>query len=87
MGISFALVSGLKLDKLSTLECSKFWMWIYFRDILLIRISRGTNNCVQHVFEKKYVLHNEIFPHFKFLLPNERLDLCFFFFFIKDQRD
>ncbi len=27
-------------------------MGIYFRDILLIRISRGTNNCVQHVFEK-----------------------------------
>ncbi len=25
---------------------------IYFRDILLIRISRGANNCVQRVFEK-----------------------------------
>ncbi len=37
-----------------TLECSKLWIWmeIYFRDILLIRISRGTNNCVQRVFEK-----------------------------------
>ncbi len=31
-----------------TLECSKFWIWmgIYFRDILLIGISRGANNCV-----------------------------------------
>ncbi len=28
---------------------------IYFRDILLIRISRGANNCVQHVFEKKII--------------------------------
>ncbi len=37
-----------------TLVCSKLWIWmgIYFRDILLVRISRGANNCVQHVFEK-----------------------------------
>ncbi len=37
-----------------TLECSKLWIWmgIYFRDILLITISRGANNCVQCVFEK-----------------------------------
>ncbi len=36
-----------------TLELSKLWIWmgICFRDILLIRISRGNNNCV-HVFEK-----------------------------------
>ncbi len=27
-------------------------MRIYFRDILLLRISRGANNCVQRVFEK-----------------------------------
>ncbi len=35
-----------------TLESSKLWIWmvIYFRDILLIRISRGANNCVQRVF-------------------------------------
>ncbi len=35
------------------LECSKLWIWmgIYFRDILL-RISKGANNCVQRVFEK-----------------------------------
>ncbi len=38
-----------------TLECSKFWIWmgIYFRDILLIRISNGANKCVQCVFAKK----------------------------------
>ncbi len=37
-----------------TMECSKLWIWmgIHFRDILLIRISRGANNCVQRVFEK-----------------------------------
>ncbi len=38
-----------------TLECSKSWIWmgIYFRYILLIGISKGANNCVQRVFEKK----------------------------------
>ncbi len=43
-----------------TLECSKLWIWmvIYFRDILLIRISRGANNCVQRVFEKN-TFHND----------------------------
>ncbi len=30
--------------------------------ILLIRISRGTSNCVQHVFEKKHLFHNDISP-------------------------
>ncbi len=47
-----------------TLECSKLWIWmgIYFRDILLIRISRGANNCVQRVFEKKYLFHNDVSP-------------------------
>ncbi len=44
------------LDKfifIITLECSTLWIWmgIYFRDMLLIRISGGANNCVQHVFE------------------------------------
>ncbi len=28
----------------------------YFRDILLIRISRGANNCVQRIFEKNIYL-------------------------------
>ncbi len=51
-------------------------MRIYFRDILLIRISRGANNCVQRVFEKKHLLHYDISPQFKFLLSDERLDFC-----------
>ncbi len=60
-----------------TLECSKLWisMGINFRDILLIRFSRGANNCVQRAFEKT-LFHNDISPHFQFLLSNERLDLC-----------
>ncbi len=61
------------------LECSKLWIWmgIYFRDILLVRISKSANNCVQCIWEKH--LFHEIFPHFKFLLSNERLDFCDFF--------
>ena len=45
------------------LECSKLWIWmgIYFRDILLIRISRGAINCVQCVF-KKNIYFIMIFP-------------------------
>ncbi len=44
------------------LACS-FWIWmgIYFRYILLIRISRETSNYVQHVFEKKNI-YFIIFP-------------------------
>ncbi len=47
-----------------TLECSKLWIWmgIYFTDIWLIRISRGANNCVQCVFEKKNIYIIMIFP-------------------------
>ncbi len=37
-------------------------MGIYFRYILLIIISRGTSNCVQHVFEKKKVYFIMLFP-------------------------
>ncbi len=51
-------------------------MGIYFRDILLIRISRGTSYCVQHVFEKKHLFQNDISPHFKLLFSNESLDFC-----------
>ncbi len=36
-------------------------MGMYFRDILLLRISRGANNCVQRVFEKNIFVM--IFPH------------------------
>ncbi len=66
-----------------TLVCSKLWIWmgIYFRYILLIRISRGTSNCVQHVFEKKnkHLFHNDISPHFKFLFLQWSLDFWWFF--------
>ncbi len=54
-----------------TLECSKLWIWmgIYFRDILLIRISRGTNYCVQRVFEKTFFFHNDNSPIFNCFSP------------------
>ncbi len=46
----------------------------YFTHII---ISRGANNCVQCVFEKqKRLFNNDVSPHFKFLLSNERLDFC-----------
>ncbi len=37
----------------------------------------GANNCVQRVLEKNiyFIIY---FPHFKFLLSNERLDVCEF---------
>ncbi len=54
-----------------TLECSNFLIWIgiYFREISLKIISRGANNCVQRVFENFF--HNDISPHFKFVLSNK----------------
>ncbi len=58
-----------------TLECSKLgiWMGIHFRDILLIRISRGANNCVQCVFEKNIYFIMIFPPQLNFLIFNERL--------------
>ncbi len=52
-----------------TLECSKLWIWmrIYFRYILFIIVSRGANNCVQHVFEKN-IYFIMIFTPFKILI-------------------
>ncbi len=35
---------------------------------------------------EKYLFHNDIFPYFKFLLSNERLDF-FKILKIKDQKD
>ncbi len=45
-----------------TLECPKFWIWmgIYFRDILLIWMSRGANNCP--CIWEKHLFHNDISP-------------------------
>ncbi len=48
-------------------------MGIYY--ILLRRISSGAHNCVQRVFDKN-VFYNDISPHLKCLLSNERLDFC-----------
>ncbi len=50
--------------------CSKCVNMICFRNILLIRISMGANNCVQRVFEN--------LPHFQLFKFNERLDFCDF---------
>ncbi len=38
------------------LKCSKLWIWMwkYFRDILLIRISRGANTCPMWILEKPW---------------------------------
>ncbi len=36
---------------------------------------------------EKHLFRNDISPHFKFLLSNERLDFCDIYFFIKDQKD
>ncbi len=45
-----------------------------FQIYLIIQISRGTSNCVKHVFEKKHVYHYDTSPHFKFLFSDESLD-------------
>ncbi len=64
-----------------TLVCSKLWIWmgIYIRYILLIRISRGTNNCVQHVFENLYLFIIIFPPILNSYSPMKRLDFCDFF--------
>ncbi len=41
--------------------------WEYTSEIFYT-YSRGANNCVQRVFEKKHLFHNDI--------SNERLDVC-----------
>ncbi len=33
---------------------------------------------VANVYREKHLFHNDISPHFKFLLSNERLDFCDF---------
>ncbi len=52
-------------------------MWIYFRDILLIWISRGTDNCGQHALEKNIYLIMKFSQHLFFFI--DRLDFCEFF--------
>ncbi len=52
-------------------------MGIYFRDILLIRISRGTNNCVQRVFEKNIYFIMR-FPPFSIVLVQWKVRFLWF---------
>ncbi len=54
-------------------------MGIYFRDILLIRISRGANNCGQHSLEKNSYFTMRFSPHFQLFYFNDRLEFCDFF--------
>jgi len=52
-------------------------MGMYFRDIFLIKNSRGANNYGQIV--EKHLFHSVIYPHFQFFCFNERLEFCQFF--------
>ncbi len=52
---------------------------IYFRDILLTRISRGANNCGQHPLEKSSYVIMRFSPHFQLFYFNDRLEFCKFF--------
>ncbi len=54
-------------------------MGIYFRDILLTRISRGANNCGQHPLEKNIYFIMRFSPHFQLFYFNDRLEFCNFF--------
>ncbi len=54
-------------------------MGIYFRDILLTRISRGANNCGQHPLEKNIYFIMRFSPHFQLFYFNDRLEFCKFF--------
>ncbi len=55
------------------------WMGIYFRDILLIRISRGANNCGQHSLAKNIYFIMRFSPQFQLFYFNDRLEFCEFF--------
>ncbi len=52
---------------------------IYFRDILLTRISRGANNCGQHPLEKNSYFIMRFSPHFQLFYFNDRFEICNFF--------
>ncbi len=53
-------------------------MEIYFRDILLIIISRGANNCGQHSLQKNVYLITRFSPHFQLFYFNYSLE-CYEF--------
>ncbi len=54
-------------------------MGIYFRDILLTRISRGANNCGQHPLEKNIYFIMRFSPQIQLFYFNDRLEFCKFF--------
>ncbi len=54
-------------------------MGIYFRDILLISISRGANNCGQHSLEKNIYFIMRFFSPPSIVYFNDRLEFCEFF--------
>ncbi len=54
-------------------------MGIYFRDILLTRISRGANNCGLHPLEKNIYFIMRFSPHIQLFYFNDRLEFCKFF--------
>ncbi len=49
------------------------------QDILLIRISRGANNCGQYSLEKNIYFTMRFSPHFQLFYFNDRLEFCEFF--------
>ncbi len=53
--------------------------WEYTSEIiLLIRISRGANNCGQHSLEKNIYFIMRFSPHFQLFYFNDRLEFCEF---------
>ncbi len=54
-------------------------MGIFFRDILLIRISTGANNFGQHSSEKNIYLIMRFAPQYQLFYFNDGLELCEFF--------
>ncbi len=71
---------------LVTLVCYNFlYEWEYTSDILLIRISRGANNCGQvkesfsNELEKNIYFIMRFSPHFQLFYFNDRLEFCEFF--------
>ncbi len=51
---------------------------IYFRDILLIIISSGANNCGRHSLEKNIYFIMRFSPHSQLFYFNDRLEFCEF---------
>ncbi len=60
-------------------------MGIYLTDILLIRISRDTNNCAQRVFEKNIYFIMRFFPIFN-CFSSMKGSFFVIWFYIKDQK-